>query len=212
MSNGKLDEAPKEFPASNLPILACNTDMIWMAEASMPRFGHGTFLHCLEQIFQKLSGRDLKYSAIVGKPSELTYYYAEEMLQNHAESIGANRNVKRLYAVGDNIDTDIYGANLFNRILVENNSFKENNSNKSSLIERKIACFDKTNRYVSTAESISSILVQTGVYQGEDVSKNLAHKDTFLDQKLVKPKFIANNVYEAVKLVFKLENCKFKES
>jgi hypothetical protein len=42
--NGKLDEAPKFFPRENLPILACNTDMVWMAEASMPRFGHGTAL------------------------------------------------------------------------------------------------------------------------------------------------------------------------
>ncbi len=78
----------------------------------MPRFGHGTFLHCLEQIYQKLSGRELKYSAIVGKPSEITYYYAEKMIHQHANMLGFQSKIKRLYAIGDNLDTDIYGANL----------------------------------------------------------------------------------------------------
>jgi ribonucleotide monophosphatase NagD (HAD superfamily) len=217
MSNGRLDAAPTDFPESNLPVLACNTDMVWMAEAAMPRFGHGAFLHCLEQIYEKLSGRDLQYSAIVGKPSEITYYYAEEMLQNHAEAIGANKNVKRMYAVGDNLDTDIYGANLFNKILSDNKKYIESKTiNKSKgeldLIGKKLACLDKKNTYVSSAESMSSILVQTGVYRGEKDEKsisansNLAHKDIVLDDKFVKPNHVVDNVHEAVKLVFKLEN------
>ena len=130
MSNGNLNHIPKDFPSTNLPVLACNTDMVWMAEAKMPRFGHGAFLHCLEQIYHKLSGQDLQYSAIVGKPSEITYYYAEEMLQNHAESLGLNRNLRRLYAVGDNLDTDIYGANIFNQLLDNNKQYRENRINK----------------------------------------------------------------------------------
>ena len=69
-----------------------------------------------------------------------------------------------------------------------------------------------TSKCVSTAESINSILVRTGVYQGDKidigslVSRNLAHKDTLIDPSLVKPNFITNNVYDAVKLVFKKEN------
>jgi HAD superfamily hydrolase (TIGR01456 family) len=100
MCNGKLDQPPKKFPKQNLPILACNADMVWMAEAPMPRFGHGTFLHCLEQIYMKLSGNELKYECVVGKPSEITYFYAENMLRKHAESIGINNRIKRIYAIG----------------------------------------------------------------------------------------------------------------
>lgn len=127
MSNGKIDASngvgqahPSGFPSEQLPVLACNADMVWMAEAPMPRFGHGVFLHCLEQIYAKLSGRELKYQCIVGKPNEITYYYAEQMVQRHAESIGVRRKIRRLYAIGDNLDTDIYGANVYNQIL-ENN-------------------------------------------------------------------------------------------
>lgn len=100
MCNGKLDETPREFPRENLPILACNTDLVWMAEASMPRFGHGTFLHCLEQVYSKLSGYDLKYSYLVGKPYDITYIYAENLINRFAKSMGINEKIKRLYAVG----------------------------------------------------------------------------------------------------------------
>lgn len=65
----------------------------------MPRFGHGAFLHCLEQIYFKLSGNELKYSYIVGKPSSLTYLYAESMINKFSKSIG-NKSLKRLYAIG----------------------------------------------------------------------------------------------------------------
>jgi HAD superfamily hydrolase (TIGR01456 family) len=216
MSNGRLDAAPVAFPAANLPILACNTDMVWMAEAAMPRFGHGAFLHCLEQIYEKLSGRDLNYTAVVGKPSEITYYYAEEMLQSHAESIGASKNIRRMYAVGDNLDTDIYGANLFNKLLTDNKKYKDANhvkgdSGQLDLVGQRVAEFDANSSYVSTAESISSILVQTGVYRGnkDDTkisgSSNLAHKDIVLDEMFVRPHHVVENVLEAVKLVFKIE-------
>jgi ribonucleotide monophosphatase NagD (HAD superfamily) len=217
INQGKLDEAPKDFPEHNLPVLACNADMIWMAEAGMPRFGHGTFLHCLEQVYEKLSGRAMQYSAIVGKPSELTYYYSEEMIHRHAESIGVDKtSIKRLYAVGDNLDTDIYGANMFNQILENNKNYrtKHQTDMKKDLIEQKLSLFDKDYKFVSSAESISSILVQTGVFRGEltDIesaySKNLAHKDTLVDRQLVKPTHITKDVLDAVKLVFERENYK----
>ncbi len=100
MCDGRLDMPRKKYPVQNLPVLACNTDLIWMAEAAMPRFGHGVFLHCLEQVYEKLSGMELKYSAVVGKPSEVTYYYAESQIQEHAKSIGINEKITKLYAIG----------------------------------------------------------------------------------------------------------------
>ncbi len=40
MCNGRLDKPRKYFPIQNLPIVACNTDLVWMSEAATPRFGN----------------------------------------------------------------------------------------------------------------------------------------------------------------------------
>jgi HAD superfamily hydrolase (TIGR01456 family) len=248
MCNGKLDSKPKAFPNRNMPVIACNADMVWMAEAQMPRFGHGTFLHCLEQVYKKLSGNELEYSAIVGKPSEVTYYYAENVIQAQAKQMGLGK-IERIYAVGDNLDTDIYGANLYNQILENNNRQRDKmkitnqykkvsmaNSSDSTTTTTTTAAttptttiMDKTssadliiNELIddgasqtrSEAHSIKSILVRTGVYQADEEQPfsidgnelKLAHKDTLVDNSLVKPHFIANDVYDAVQLVFELEN------
>lgn len=38
MTGGKPDHHPNTIPESHIPVLACNMDMVWMAEACMPRF------------------------------------------------------------------------------------------------------------------------------------------------------------------------------
>ncbi|MCL4152887.1 UNVERIFIED_CONTAM: hypothetical protein GTU68_004856 [Idotea baltica] len=99
MTNGNLMGPPStSYP--HLPILACNMDLQWMAEASMPRFGHGAFLLCLEALFKKVTGKDLIYAALVGKPSEITYYHSETMVQHHARTLGINHPITTLYAIG----------------------------------------------------------------------------------------------------------------
>lgn len=64
------------------------------------RFGHGTFLLCLEAIYQKLTGKELQYEALMGKPSLLTYQYAETLIRQQAERRGWTAPIRRLYAVG----------------------------------------------------------------------------------------------------------------
>lgn len=213
MSDGMLDKKPTSFPEVNLPILACNSDMVWMAEASMPRFGHGAFLHCLEQIYEKLSGKELKYSAIVGKPSEISYYYAENVLNEHAASIGYTNPIKRIYAIGDNLDTDIYGANLYNQILTNNNRSRERRA-LLNIGDRMDVDGEDESEFLSQAESIRSILVKTGVFQGDIdkhcVSMALAHKDMVIDPNLIKPHIISDNCLHAVNTVFDIENFKQK--
>ena len=81
MSDGHPSSSPTTIPAPHLPILACNMDLQWMAEAVMPRFGHGAFLLCLENLYKKVTGRDLVYTALIGKPSEITYRHGEHVLQ-----------------------------------------------------------------------------------------------------------------------------------
>ena len=37
MTNGKLLDPPAQLPYPHIPLLACNMDLQWMAEAWMPR-------------------------------------------------------------------------------------------------------------------------------------------------------------------------------
>jgi ribonucleotide monophosphatase NagD (HAD superfamily) len=53
MTEGKPTKAPSaRSKTKQLPIIACNMDLVFMAEACMPRFGHGAFLVCLEALFK----------------------------------------------------------------------------------------------------------------------------------------------------------------
>ena len=90
-------------------------DLQWMAEAVMPRFGHGAFLLCLENLYKKITGKDLVYTALIGKPSEITYIHGEHILQNEATKMGLKSPVENVYCIGDNVCTDIFGANLYHR-------------------------------------------------------------------------------------------------
>ena len=53
----------------------------------MPRFGHGAFLLCLEELYKKVTGRDMVYTALIGKPSEITYRHAEHVLQKQVREM-----------------------------------------------------------------------------------------------------------------------------
>uniref|UniRef100_A0A8B9Z8S7 Haloacid dehalogenase like hydrolase domain containing 5 n=1 Tax=Buteo japonicus TaxID=224669 RepID=A0A8B9Z8S7_9AVES len=116
----------------HIPVLACNMDLM---------FGHGTFMVCLENIYKKITGKDLKYEVLMGKPSKLTYQYAEYLIRAQAAERQWKQPIQTLYAVGDNLMTDVYGANLYNRYL-------EENSRKAS----------------AAAAHCRSVLVCTGVY------------------------------------------------
>lgn len=64
------------------------------------RFGHGTFLVCLENIYKKITGEDLKYEALMGKPSELTYHFAEYLIRSQAVQRKWKSPITSLYAIG----------------------------------------------------------------------------------------------------------------
>ncbi|XP_075218911.1 haloacid dehalogenase-like hydrolase domain-containing 5 isoform X2 [Lycorma delicatula] len=116
MTNGSPSHHQRlSYP--HIPVLACNMDLQWMAEANIPRFGHGAFLVCLEELYKKITGKNLMYTALIGKPSEITYQFAHQLLLYQAHNIGIVSNIKHLYAIGDNINTDIFGANLYNDYL-----------------------------------------------------------------------------------------------
>ncbi|KAK2499229.1 hypothetical protein MC885_021101 [Smutsia gigantea] len=191
LSHGNPGTGLATAPYPHLPILASNMDLLWMAEAKMPRFGHGTFLLCLEAIYRKLTGRELQYEGLMGKPSILTYQYAEDLIGLQAARRGWATPIRRLYAVGDNPMSDVYGANLFHRYLQKE---------RRGAAETRGPC----------ARSCASILVCTGVYcpqvkapaPGGEVSPFHGHRDFGFSPGLMEASHIVNDVDEAVQLVF----------
>lgn len=74
-----------------------------------------------------------------------------------------------------------------------------------NLVERIV---DNAEHYYS-AESLTSILVCTGVYNRETYdeasSKNYAHRDMIINPELKIPSYTCEHVLDAVKLVFDIE-------
>jgi ribonucleotide monophosphatase NagD (HAD superfamily) len=51
-------------------------------------------------LYKKITGHNLIYTALIGKPSEITYHHAHNMVITQAKNIGIEHHVKRLYAIG----------------------------------------------------------------------------------------------------------------
>ncbi|XP_028854119.1 haloacid dehalogenase-like hydrolase domain-containing 5 [Denticeps clupeoides] len=233
LTNGNLSNAYLNSPFPHLPLLACNMDLMWMAEAHSPRFGHGTFLVCLENIYKKITGKDLKYEALMGKPSELTYHYAEYLIREQAAERGWSTPIRTLYAIGDNLMTDIYGANLYNRYLEERSSRKTaktvakvvasahgSTPSPTSAVPQEVDLAYsgwESELAAPSATSCTSFLVCTGVYNPHtEVPKDAnqciketvfhGHRDFRFDPALVEPSHIVQDVAAAVELIFQKEN------
>ncbi|KAM4768690.1 haloacid dehalogenase-like hydrolase domain-containing 5 isoform 2-T2 [Cyanocitta cristata] len=179
----------------HIPVLACNMDLMWVAEAQSPRFGHGTFMVCLENIYKKITGKELKYEALMGKPSRLTYQYAEHLIRAQALQRSWEQPIQTLYAVGDNLMTDVYGANLYNRYLEENSS-----KGSKARVQAKLA----GGRGPATLPQDDEMGLR---WEKELASAAAAHcRDFRFDPGLVEPDHIVPDVDAAVDLVFQLEN------
>ncbi|KAM7535321.1 hypothetical protein Aperf_G00000102215 [Anoplocephala perfoliata] len=119
---GDLNKTPNENLSGNspsqLPIFVCGGDLVWSSNAPSPRISLGSFLNCLETLYERLTGRNLTYTGFLGKPSPSAYMFALSQLNAiAARDFGATRSLKRIYCIGDNPEVDVYGANLFNLLL-----------------------------------------------------------------------------------------------
>lgn len=132
------------------------------------------------------------------------------------------------YIFRDNPETDIYGANLYDRYLQKRNYQLRTKSKKrvsAGVVASDIDSDDEESisSVVNTVEggiadsnyamSCQSILVCTGVYcSSRDYvtydnkrPSNHNHRDFILDPQLKQPTYVVQNVHEAVKLVFQKE-------
>ncbi|XP_033098733.1 haloacid dehalogenase-like hydrolase domain-containing 5 [Anneissia japonica] len=218
LTNGCLYSRPTEVPKTHLPVIACNVDLLWMAEAHLPRIGHGSFLLCLEALYQKITGHKLRYTVLTGKPSEITYHYAETVLIQQARKMGIQSPIRTLYAIGDNPATDIYGANLYNEYL-GSKLLQQMSQAKSVAIGGNSSNFLDSSEVVienmehNCAEVMESVLVCTGVYSKTTSLEVLekdpvdhGHRDFHFVPKLATPSIEVPCVHLAIKEIFKREN------
>ncbi|KAF7644499.1 hypothetical protein LDENG_00221180 [Lucifuga dentata] len=208
LTNGSPGSAYEPQLSTQLPVLACNMDLLWMAEAPSPRFGHGMFLLCLEAVYRKLTGRELQYQCLLGKPSLLTYQHAEHLLrlQNH------NAKLSTIYAIGDNLMTDIYGANLYNQHLAQQHSARMTSKVAAMATRSQQTVTTPEEDLVSAAAHCHSVVVCTGVYnpcaplptdQSSAVTEMVfhGHRDLVLEADLVEPSHVVEDVEAAVDLL-----------
>jgi len=71
--NGFIDISETQ----SVELYYANNDLIFPSEINLPRFAAGSFKECLDLLFFKQFGRELK-STIYGKPSILTFQYAQK--------------------------------------------------------------------------------------------------------------------------------------
>jgi len=194
----QTDGRPGSKPPANvnqIPVLASNMDLQWMAKAPIPRFGNGAFLLCLEALYEKMTGTPLEYTALVGKPSVVTYQYSLKLMEEYANKMD-QEEIKTVYCFGDNPLSDIYGANLFTQTLEQ---------------AKEKGITTVTN--VSSLEQCVSVLVGTGVYdpsepEPESVEVDHGHRDLPFKAQLCKANIISDNVLTAMQKVFEIENIK----
>lgn len=106
LTRGQLRASDKK--SSQLPLIACNPDLVWASEYHLPRLACGAFVHMLAPLYEEMSGRELEVTWI-GKPTEVTYKYALNSLREQAASLG--QQLSEVYGIGDNVDVDVVGAN-----------------------------------------------------------------------------------------------------
>ncbi|XP_071083455.1 haloacid dehalogenase-like hydrolase domain-containing 5 isoform X1 [Haliotis cracherodii] len=219
LTEGKPTKAPadpKRVP--QLPVIACNMDLQFMAEACIPRFGHGAFLVCLEALYRKITGKDLEYSTLVGKPCEITYRFAEHTISKVAKTMGIRKPIKRLYFIGDNPNVDIYGANLYDRYLqkVWNNKKNGNDVTTQQGLPSSRHIPSNVDLHEQTVERCHSLLVGTGVYQhkpevtemDDDNEKTYhGHRDINNEPHLSQPSKFVQDVDVGIQHILEVENC-----
>lgn len=92
----------------------CNPDITWATKASQPRLAQGSFKAALEGIWERETSGTAKLNPIMcGKPTNLTYTYAEQTLKRWAQRDGEDARIYTVYMIGDNPASDILGANSF---------------------------------------------------------------------------------------------------
>ena len=104
-----------------------------------PRITEGSFRETITHLYECVHKKKLEFS-LTGKPTNLTYSYAKNILNKYSEKF--NVKLDKIYMIGDNLESDVKGANGqgddWFSILVKTGVCKEN----SDEIKAKLICKD----------------------------------------------------------------------
>ena len=171
----------------------------------------GAFLLCLENLYEKITGKSLTYTALIGKPSEITYRHAEHVLQEHGARIFGHSQwnpLRNMYFVGDNVCTDIFGANLYHQYLQKTIDKKVLISEQKSPINTSRSLGLEHSLH-NGAQNCFSVLVETGVFSStanSDLSLNHSPRDFLpVEDNYLEPTFTCTDVAKAVETIFNEE-------
>ena len=128
-TNDKHHHHRQQQRQQKVKVYFAHQDILWANDHPLPRFGQGAFASCVEALYEKVTGTSLQCK-FFGKPNVEPYILAEGSLLHQAYTLGYienNRNDRPLssssssaaaasvfshiYAIGDNCDSDIKGAN-----------------------------------------------------------------------------------------------------
>ncbi|CAB3409342.1 unnamed protein product [Caenorhabditis bovis] len=218
LTNGYMDSlaAPQRpdtpFGRDHLPIVACNVDLVWMADVAsqLPRIGHGVFIHTLESLYEKMTGHHLQYKAVLGKPTEVSYLHAAHKIQRRAREMNLD-DVKYMYVVGDNPMSDVLGSRLFDRYLRHGGRGRFDHLNLD-VFEKDDGEYPNV-RTRNIMERCVSILVETGVYQeNRKINGVVKPISALIDNlspgeqiSLNRPDFVEYDLHSAIRTILRRE-------
>ncbi|KAF5404343.1 Haloacid dehalogenase like hydrolase domain containing 5 [Paragonimus heterotremus] len=215
MTDGNPDHVPQTIPEEHIPIIACNMDLVYMDQAALPRFGHGAFLACLQALYRQFTAHKLQYTSLLGKPSEITFRFAEHTLALMSKRMGYKRSIDRIYFFGDNPEVDILGSNLYNNFLRRFRHLSGGGNDEHTQQQRVSVSQSRTvppeaDLLPQTARGIDSILVQTGVYRPDEKlqkrNTSYCHRDFQGATDLVLPTFEVADCLEGIKIVLDMQD------
>jgi HAD superfamily hydrolase (TIGR01456 family) len=97
--------------AQTVPFFSSADDLLWATDAPLPRLGQGAFREMLASVYESVTGNALQVQQL-GKPRAVAFAYAEMRLAAVAQRLGWDpAHMQNIFMVGDNLETDIVGAN-----------------------------------------------------------------------------------------------------
>ncbi|KAI3654241.1 hypothetical protein MP228_000960 [Amoeboaphelidium protococcarum] len=158
----------------SVPLYFSNPDFTWANDFSVPRFAQGAFRLSMERLYYELTGHNLVVAAEYGKPFKAMYDYAKQQFREQA---GGQSTIERVYGIGDNVSSDIVGANQagWQSVLVKTGVWQEDQG------------FQSPRKY----------------HLPSSITKHNS-KDRL--QELITPKLIVEDVKEAIEKILEIES------
>lgn len=121
--NGVTSLPNRGWYQDNQPkLIFSNPDLFWASSYPQSRLGQGGFRAALQGVWDEVTDGAKLPKLVIGKPTRTTYLYAEKALNAYRHKMFSGTSplgeqpvpqLKKVYMVGDNPESDIRGANDF---------------------------------------------------------------------------------------------------